>query len=222
MQAKEMTDHLLGVLGGAPVEVVTGHDSVEVRPRGVNKGAVAWRLMDIAEGIQVPVPDTDGTERIDAQKPLPAEGSHRAATRPSSENRVLRANSGGSVLSAASSGAAGALKAGFDFVLAIGDDAADELLFNAITQRTAQRVTMAAAARGMTAESRAHHTADATPKHFRSQESDERVVADGAASVASNTSSLARSSDHGSDFGPSGASGLGRQSRAGSSFSALS
>lgn len=58
MQAKELNDHLLGVLAGAPVEVVTGHDSVEVRPRGVNKGTVAWRLMDVAEGVEIPAPAT--------------------------------------------------------------------------------------------------------------------------------------------------------------------
>jgi trehalose-6-phosphate synthase/trehalose-6-phosphatase len=51
MQAKELQDHLTGVLAGHyPVDVLSGFDYVEVRPRGVNKGVVLALIMDSLEG----------------------------------------------------------------------------------------------------------------------------------------------------------------------------
>lgn len=44
-QAKELLDHLEGVLSNQPVEVVQGNSIVEVKPQGVSKGAVVDRLL---------------------------------------------------------------------------------------------------------------------------------------------------------------------------------
>ena len=45
VQAKELLDHLEGVLSNEPVEVVAGNSIVEVKPQGVSKGAVVDRLL---------------------------------------------------------------------------------------------------------------------------------------------------------------------------------
>jgi len=45
MQAKELKDHLAGVLGTMPVEVVSGLHYVEVRPKGVTKGVIALHIL---------------------------------------------------------------------------------------------------------------------------------------------------------------------------------
>lgn len=44
-QAKELLDHLEGVLSNEPIEVVPGHSIVEVKPQGVSKGRAAERAL---------------------------------------------------------------------------------------------------------------------------------------------------------------------------------
>lgn len=44
-QAKELLDHLEGVLANEPVEVVPGSNIVEVKPQGVSKGRVVERIL---------------------------------------------------------------------------------------------------------------------------------------------------------------------------------
>ena len=44
-QAKELLDHLEGVLANEPVEVVPGQTIVEVKPQGVSKGRAAERIL---------------------------------------------------------------------------------------------------------------------------------------------------------------------------------
>ncbi|CAN6478991.1 unnamed protein product [Victoria cruziana] len=44
-QAKELLDHLEGVLANEPVSVKRGQNLVEVKPQGVSKGLVADRLL---------------------------------------------------------------------------------------------------------------------------------------------------------------------------------
>jgi trehalose 6-phosphate synthase/phosphatase len=44
-QAKELLDHLEGVLANEPVEVVPGQSIVEVKPQGVSKGRAAERIL---------------------------------------------------------------------------------------------------------------------------------------------------------------------------------
>jgi trehalose-phosphatase len=48
-QAKELQDHLVGVCNGLGVDVLSGVGWVEVRPRGVSKGAALARIMDALE-----------------------------------------------------------------------------------------------------------------------------------------------------------------------------
>lgn len=45
LQAKELLDHLEGVLSSEPVEVVPGNSIVEVKPQGVSKGGVVERIL---------------------------------------------------------------------------------------------------------------------------------------------------------------------------------
>jgi trehalose-phosphatase len=57
MQAKELKDHLDKLLESHPVEVVSGLDYVEVRPRGVNKGKIATFLLEQLEAIMSQSPN---------------------------------------------------------------------------------------------------------------------------------------------------------------------
>jgi trehalose-phosphatase len=50
LQAQELSDGLQGVLRGLPVDVLSGVGWIEVRPRGVSKGAVLAHIMDKLEG----------------------------------------------------------------------------------------------------------------------------------------------------------------------------
>jgi trehalose 6-phosphate synthase/phosphatase len=49
-QAKELLDHLEGVLANEPVEVVPGATIVEVKPQGVSKGKAAERILHETQG----------------------------------------------------------------------------------------------------------------------------------------------------------------------------
>ena len=46
MQAKELLDHLEGVLSNEPVEVVAGAAIIEVKPQGVSKGGIVERILN--------------------------------------------------------------------------------------------------------------------------------------------------------------------------------
>ncbi|XP_057417885.1 alpha,alpha-trehalose-phosphate synthase [UDP-forming] 6 [Lotus japonicus] len=48
-QAKELLNHLESVLANEPVTVKSGHNTLEVKPQGVNKGLVAKRLLSIMQ-----------------------------------------------------------------------------------------------------------------------------------------------------------------------------
>ena len=50
LQAKELLDHLEGVLSSEPVEVVPGSSIVEVKPQGVSKGGAVERILLEAAG----------------------------------------------------------------------------------------------------------------------------------------------------------------------------
>ena len=45
-QAKELLDHLEGVLSNEPVEVVAGAAIIEVKPQGVSKGGIVERILN--------------------------------------------------------------------------------------------------------------------------------------------------------------------------------
>ncbi|KAL4451713.1 hypothetical protein ABPG75_007375 [Micractinium tetrahymenae] len=54
-QAKELLDHLEGVLSNEPIEVVPGQTIVEVKPQGVSKGKIVERLLhDASAGGEPP------------------------------------------------------------------------------------------------------------------------------------------------------------------------
>lgn len=46
-QAKELQDHLEGVLSNEAVEVVAGNAIVEVKPQGVSKGGAVERILQL-------------------------------------------------------------------------------------------------------------------------------------------------------------------------------
>ena len=48
MQARELQYHLQGVLTAFPVNVRAGKGYVEVCPKGINKGAMTQRFVDLA------------------------------------------------------------------------------------------------------------------------------------------------------------------------------
>ena len=50
LQAKELVDHLTNLLKHFPVDVFQGTAYIEVRPRGVSKGAIAQHFVDLLEG----------------------------------------------------------------------------------------------------------------------------------------------------------------------------
>jgi len=91
MQARELQYHLQGVLTAFPVNVRVGKGYVEACPKGINKGAMAERAIDIASA-------ADGRD----------------------------AHGGASSL---------------DFVMCIGDDSSDELMFHALHSKFGQRPT---------------------------------------------------------------------------------
>ena len=94
MQARELQYHLQGVLTAFPVAVRVGKGYVEACPNGINKGAMAERAVDLAQG---GAPGADG------------------------------------------GGAPGALASPLDYVLCIGDDSSDELMFQALHSKLGVR-----------------------------------------------------------------------------------
>ena len=102
MQARELQYHLQGVLTAFPVAVRVGKGYVEACPKGINKGVMAERF--ISSALSSP----------GARRPFRAGEEERAA------------DAGGG-----SSGGSG-ISAPLDFVLCIGDDSSDELMFQAL------------------------------------------------------------------------------------------
>eukprot|EP00900_Chrysochromulina_parva_P021437 jgi/Chrpa1/3927/Chrysochromulina_OHIO_Genome00015594-RA len=92
MQARELQYHLQGVLAAFPVNVRVGKGYVEACPKGINKGVMAERAIDVA-------------------------------------NAALARDAHG--------GVSGTV----DFVLCIGDDSSDELMFQALHSKFGQRPT---------------------------------------------------------------------------------
>ncbi|GFR42321.1 hypothetical protein Agub_g3228 [Astrephomene gubernaculifera] len=101
-QAKELLDHLEGVLSNKPVEIVGGQGYVEIKPQGVSKGRALERLL-AASCADAPV-------CVPSPSSSPAHGGLAQ-----------------SVGSAADSGLGGP-----DFMLCIGDDRSDEDMYTSI------------------------------------------------------------------------------------------
>jgi len=97
MQARELQYHLQGVLAAFAVVVRAGKGYVEACPKGINKGVMAERIIELEQA------DTR------AQQPSPSQRASRSGQgqeRPAADP--------------------------LDFVLCIGDDSSDELMFQAL------------------------------------------------------------------------------------------
>jgi len=92
MQARELQYHLQGVLTAFPVHIRVGKGYVEACPKGINKGVMAERLLDIA-----------------AQEAKGVQDAHGGFATP------------------------------LEFVLCIGDDSSDELMFQALHAKLGHR-----------------------------------------------------------------------------------
>jgi len=103
-QAKELLDHLEGVLSNKPVEIVGTNGSVEIKPQGVSKGRAAERLL---------------TSLFAAAQAAAAPAGAAAAASPAQGNGepAPRRSQAGS---------------GPDFVLCVGDDRSDEDMFTSL------------------------------------------------------------------------------------------
>ena len=103
MQARELQYHLQGVLAAFAVVVRAGKGYVEACPKGINKGVMAERIIELEQA------DTRA-----AQQPSPARRGSR-----SSQSQSQRESFPGDAEP-------------LDFVLCIGDDSSDELMFQAL------------------------------------------------------------------------------------------
>ena len=103
MQARELQYHLQGVLAAFAVVVRAGKGYVEACPKGINKGVMAERIIELEQA------DT------------------RAAQQPSSARRGSRSSQSQSQRESFPGDAEP-----LDFVLCIGDDSSDELMFQAL------------------------------------------------------------------------------------------
>ena len=105
MQARELQYHLHGVLAAFPVVVRVGKGYVEACPKGINKGVMAERMIEIASRSGAASPKNP-------QPPGGPRGMPAAASSP-----------------------------GLGFVLCVGDDSSDELMFQALHSKFGQRPT---------------------------------------------------------------------------------
>lgn len=126
MQAKEMCVHLNTVLANCPVAIITGKGYVEVRPKGVNKGAEAPASRPSPRRLSPPT--AGGTRRRRDGRPrriaaLLAGGRRAFLLFAPPPLHTWRPSQVG----------------GVDFILCIGDDSADEFMFQALHARFADR-----------------------------------------------------------------------------------
>ena len=148
MQAKELQDHLTGVLAAYAVNVLSGQGYVEVRPKGVHKGAVLALIMDRLEGRDRPQqqhgpgaapaaapegPSRDSHAGREASNDVPAAAAAAAAPPALSVRRSDTADSlGNAGATAAASGVTPRKPRPLEFILTIGDDLADEEMFSTV------------------------------------------------------------------------------------------
>lgn len=160
MQAKELQDHLTGVLAGYPVDVLSGHGYVEVRPKGVNKGAVLEIIMNKLEGKESSNsgPNTPSAAGVPpspmvraSSGPSPSTSGNGSGvgmggvlTGPGSVDRaspVPLAGAGAAMTPSSSLNNLRRTSSGFgrsftgrplEFILCVGDDQADEEMFTTV------------------------------------------------------------------------------------------
>ncbi len=118
LQAKELLDHLEGVLSNKPVEIVGGQGYVEIKPQGVSKGRALERLLAAAS---------------------PGGGGVAAAGASPSSSPAQRPGGVGPAAAAEGRRVAGG---GPDFILCVGDDRSDEDMYTSIeTLRSSPTMT---------------------------------------------------------------------------------
>lgn len=128
-QAKELLDHLEGVLSNKPVELVHSNSAVEIKPQGVSKGQAVERMLSVmgpgaassvSAGVSAPAPAGSSPSSSLSQggtaegQTASGPGLPRTGMPRTSRNRVPVDGQGP------------------DFVLCIGDDRSDEEMFTSI------------------------------------------------------------------------------------------
>ena len=134
MQARELQYHLHGVLAAFPVVVRVGKGYVEACPKGINKGVMAERMIEIASRSGAASPKNP-------QPPGGPRGMPAAASSP-----------------------------GLGFVLCVGDDSSDELMFQ-VRARSPRRTAHPAprlshTSPPLTPLQALHHRLGAKPEHL--------------------------------------------------------
>ena len=131
MQARELQYHLHGVLAAFPVVVRVGKGYVEACPKGINKGVMAERMIEIASRSGAASPKNP-------QPPGGPRGMPAAASSP-----------------------------GLGFVLCVGDDSSDELMFQVRAALTpSNRVPPRILSPRTTPLQALHHRLGAKPEHL--------------------------------------------------------
>mmetsp|Transcript_2058 Transcript_2058/g.5209 ORF Transcript_2058/g.5209 Transcript_2058/m.5209 type:complete len:929 (+) Transcript_2058:1462-4248(+) len=152
-QAKELLDHLEGVLSNKPVEIVGGSSAVEIKPQGVSKGQAVEKMLTQLYGYPAQADRRSGL--TSSGRLPPAVGFSRLQSidsGPAGQQQGAPTTAGAAAFASASQGGQqgdvvekGALCKGPDFVLCIGDDRSDEDMFTSIE-------TMRASPQMMTSE----------------------------------------------------------------------
>ena len=132
MQARELQYHLHGVLAAFPVVVRVGKGYVEACPKGINKGVMAERMIEIASRSGAASPKNP-------QPPGGPRGMPAAASSP-----------------------------GLGFVLCVGDDSSDELMFQVRALSPSNRTSRPASLPHPASPPRQalHHRLGAKPEHL--------------------------------------------------------
>ncbi|KAG2439617.1 hypothetical protein HXX76_004969 [Chlamydomonas incerta] len=115
-QAKELLDHLEGVLSNKPVEIVGGQGYVEIKPQGVSKGRALERLLAAAS----------------APSAAPTAAAPAAAAAPPPAASPSSSPAHGGLVGPRPAGAAAGGLGGPDFMLCVGDDRSDEDMYTSI------------------------------------------------------------------------------------------
>ena len=139
LQAKELQEHLTNAtanFNNPALDVLAGIGYVEVRPRGVNKGVVLSRIMDMIEQKINPSKEslefTNNASRTSLSASESVESGMTTSSSDSSISNVIRAQVNGLVN-------ATTVAKPLEFILCIGDDQADEEMFAAVVSQRRAR-----------------------------------------------------------------------------------
>jgi trehalose 6-phosphate synthase/phosphatase len=158
MQAKELKDHLSVVLKRFPVQIITGKETVEVRPEGVDKGEIVLQILNHA--------DKKGKNDESANCNDVSYDTSKASIDDKGNSNARSTVSFGEIPSSKSTPV--------DFILCIGDEDDDEPMFQKIHARYEERGLVprqgpasAAGVMGMKVDKRHRQGDMQTPKHYK-------------------------------------------------------